>query len=158
MLVALSILSDPGAPQARSEVFGPAPQVSARGVLGLTPNGFAELLVYLTNETDKDLLTAGLYVVPRDAQGRELADWTSRNRFATYVSLQAGQTAEYAFQTIQEGVASMDVWICSCTFADGSRWGDPDCTPTEAMSRGIPVEVTADMTPVDTLDYLEERS
>ncbi len=142
VLIAVSILSDPGAPQTRTTDFGPAPKVAAEAILDRTPNGFAELIVYAENQTGQDILSVAFYIVPRDAEGQELTDWTTRNRYSTGLSLKTGIRAEYAFQTIQEGIETMDVWICGCTFADDTRWGDPDCDPDLAMTQGIPVPVT----------------
>jgi len=142
VLIAVSILSDPGAAQTRTTDFGPAPKITAEAILARTPNDFAELIVYAENRTGKDILSVAFYVVPRDAAGNALSDWTTRNRYSTGLSLKAGVRAEYAFQTIQEGIETMDVWICGCTFADGTRWGDPDCSAELAMTQGIAVPVT----------------
>lgn len=140
-LIAVSVLSDPGAPQPRAVVFGPAPDVTAAANLTYSPNGFPEISVSLHNRTDKELLAAGFYAVPRDRNGNELTDWTARRRFSTDASLKPGVEAAFTFQSIQENVASVELWICSLTFADGTRWGDPDCNPADAMEKGISVPV-----------------
>ena len=99
--------------------------------MGSSVIGYPELTVSITNTTNKDISAIQFYAVPCDVYGDEITGWTSQNKLYTDTSIGAGESTSITYQFIEDTVKTVELYVYSVYFSDGSEWGNRNASTRE---------------------------
>lgn len=112
--------------------------------MGSSVIGYPELSVSITNTTEKEILAIQFYAVPVDVYGDEITKWTSQNKLYTDTAIGAGESNDISFQFIEDSVKTLELYVYSVYFADGTEWGDKDAAKSTILNNGVLIEVSGE--------------
>lgn len=124
--------------------FDGDPGIVASAVIGDSIIGYPEITINVKNTTDKDIAAMQFYAVPFDVYGDEIKSFMSQNRLSTDNEISTGKTKELTYQLIDASVKSIDLYIYSVYFSDGSEWGDRNATASEILKNAPAIEVSVE--------------
>ncbi len=128
----------------KDEAFAGDCGISASAEMGSSVIGYPELTVSITNTTNKDISAIQFYAVPCDVYGDEITGWTSQNKLYTDTSIGAGESTSITYQFIEDTVKTVELYVYSVYFADGTEWGDKDATKSAILKNGTIIEVSGE--------------
>ena len=115
--------------------------IAASAEIGNNIIGYPEITISITNTTDKEIAAIQFYAVPFDVYGEEIKGWTTENRLATDTSIAAGASTRVQRQLIEDSVKSIDLYVYSVYFSDGTEWGNKDATASRILAEAPEIEV-----------------
>ena len=116
--------------------------ISASAEIGNNLIGYPELKITIANTTEKEITAVKFYAVPMDVYGEEIKGWTIQNDLYTDTSIPAGKTNTISYQFIEDSVKTVNLYVYSVYFADGSEWGDKDAPSSKIIKNAPKIEVT----------------
>lgn len=116
--------------------------ISASAEMGSSIIGYPMLTISITNTTEKEISAIQFYAVPYDVYGDEITGWTSQNRLYTDTAIGAGKSDTISYQFIEDSVKTLDLYVYSVYFNDGTEWGDKDAAKSTILNNGAMIEVS----------------
>ena len=117
--------------------------VAVSAEMGETIIGFPELTISITNTTSKTISAIQFYAVPLDVYGEEITGWTAQNRLYTDTAIEAGASTSISYQLIEDSVKTVQLYIYSVFFSDGTEWGNREATKSTILKQGMLVDVSS---------------
>lgn len=102
---------------------------------------FPELSISITNKTNKTIKAIKFFIVPYDVYGDEITSWATQQYLYTDTSISAGRSNKISYQLLEQSVETVDLYVYSVYFDDGTEWGNKDATKSSIIKYGIPFEV-----------------
>lgn len=102
---------------------------------------YPELSISITNKTNKTIKAIKFFIVPYDVYGDEITSWATQQYLYTDTSIAAGKSNKISYQLIEQSVETVDLYVYSVYFADGTEWGNKDATKSSIVKYGVPFEV-----------------
>ena len=97
--------------------------------------------VSIKNTTNKDISAIKFYVVPYNVYGEVLNDWLTQDRLSTDSTIAAGTTVTRNWQFLNDEIKTVDLYVYSVYFSDGTEWGDKEATKTVILKNSIKIDV-----------------
>ena len=101
-----------------------------------------ELAITITNTTDKEIAAIQFYAIPYDVYGDEIKGWTTQSKFYTDTPIPADKTTTISYQLIEDSVKTVELYVYSVYFSDGSEWGNKDAVTSDAKKYGYKIQVS----------------
>lgn len=136
--------SDDYAANSETSVFEGDCGVAASAEMGSSIIEYPELTISITNTTEKEISAIQFYAVPYDVYGDEITGWTSQNRLYTDTAIGAGQSDTLTYQFIEDRVKTLDLYVYSVYFSDGTEWGDKNASESTILNSGKLIEVSGE--------------
>ena len=106
--------------------------------------GFPELTISITNISEKDISAIQFYAVPYDVYGEELHGIFRQSNLYTDTTIKASSSDTVHYQLIDDSVKTVELYVYSVYFTDGTEWGDKDATKSTIMSEGMLIDVSGE--------------
>lgn len=106
--------------------------------------GYPELTISITNTTEKEISAIQFYAVPYDVYGDEITGWTSQNRLYTDTAIGAGQSDTVTYQFIEDSIKTVELYVYSVYFNDGTEWGNKDASESTILNNGAIIQVSGE--------------
>ncbi|MBQ7116613.1 MAG: zinc ribbon domain-containing protein [Clostridia bacterium] len=103
--------------------------------------GVPEVKVHTENKTKKDIAAIQYYFIGYDVYGEEIETIFTNNRLPDDEGIKANGSSTRAWQLLDDGVKTGELYIYSVYFADGSEWGDKEASVTNIKKYGLKVNV-----------------
>ena len=110
--------------------------------MGETIIGLPELTISITTTTSKTISAIQFYAVPLDVYGEEISGWTAQNELYTDTAIEAGASTSISYQLIEDSVKTVQLYIYSVFFSDGTEWGNREATKSTILKQGMLVDVS----------------
>lgn len=127
-----------------AEAFDGDCGISASAEMDSNIIGYPSLNISIKNNTDKKIEAIKFYAVPLDVYGDEITYWTSQNKLYTDTEIVAGGSNSISFDFIEGSVKTLELYVYSVYFEDGTEWGDKDATKSNILKYGVPIEVAGE--------------
>ena len=102
---------------------------------------FPEISISITNKTNKKIEAIKFFIVPYDVYGDEIKSWATQQYLYTDTSIAAGRSNKISYQFLEQSVETVDLYVYSVYFEDGTEWGNKDATKSSIIKYGVPFEV-----------------
>ena len=126
---------------AKMNVFSGDCGISATAEMGTDIIGQPTLTVSITNTTNKTISAIKFYAVPLDVYGDEVTGIYAQHNLYTDDSIAAGASDSVSWQFIDNQVKTVQLYVYSVYFSDGTEWGDKDATKSVILKNGLQIEV-----------------
>ncbi len=103
--------------------------------------GVPEVKIHTENKTDKEIAAIQYYFIGYDVYGEEVETIFTSNRLSDDEGINANGSSTRAWQLLDDGVKTGELYLYSVYFADGSEWGDKEASVTNIKKYGIKVNV-----------------
>jgi len=115
--------------------------ISATAEIGNNIINFPELTITITNNTDKRIEAIQFYAVPFDVYGDEIKGWMTQSKLYTDEPIAAGDTATKSYQLLEQTVKTVELYVYSVYFEDGTEWGNKDASSSKIRKEAPTIEV-----------------
>ncbi len=103
--------------------------------------GVPEVKIHTENKTEKDIAAIQYYFIGYDVYGEETETIFTSNRLSDDEGIKAKGSSTRAWQLLDDGVKTGELYLYSVYFADGSEWGDKEASVTNIKKYGLKVNV-----------------
>ncbi len=103
--------------------------------------GVPEVKIHTENKTDKDIAAIQYYFIGYDVYGEEVETIFTSNRLSDDEGIRANSSSTRAWQLLDDGVKTGELYLYSVYFTDGSEWGDKEASVTNIKKYGLKVNV-----------------
>lgn len=115
--------------------------ISATAEMGTDIIGQPTVTVSITNISGKDISAIQFYAVPLDVYGEELKGIFAQNNLYTDDLIAANSSESCSWQFLDDKVKTIQLYVYSVYFSDGTEWGDKDATKSVILKSGLQIEV-----------------
>lgn len=115
--------------------------ISAIAEIGNNIINYPELTITITNTTDKEIAAIKFYSIPKDVYGEEIKGWTTQKNLYTDTAIAPGSSNTITYQFIEQSVKTVDLYVYSVYFSDGTEWGDKDAISGKIIKEAPMIEV-----------------
>lgn len=117
--------------------------INASAEIGKNIINLPEITIKITNTTDKEIAAIQFYAVPYDVYGDEIKNWTTQSKLYTDTAISAGDSTTLSYQLIEDSVKTVDLYVYSVYFSDGTEWGDKNASVSKILENVPTIEVTS---------------
>ncbi|MBO5925320.1 MAG: hypothetical protein J6Q52_03610 [Clostridia bacterium] len=121
--------------------FNSTPQISIVAELGENILGYPNVTAQITNNSEKDIAALRFYVQYYDVYGDITTNYIDANKLSCDNTILSGASYTGVWQFYNEKIKSVDLYIYSIYYADGSEWGDKDATKSTILNNGYKIQV-----------------
>lgn len=123
--------------------FDGVPQISAVGELGENILGYPTLSIEITNNSDKNISAINFYVQFYDVYGDITTYSLDANKLYTDNTLVAYSSDTRTWQFYNNKIKSVDLYVYSIYYEDGTEWGDKDATKNIILNSAYKINVNS---------------
>ena len=136
------VKNDDNKVDSKQSIFDGDCGITASAEIGDNIINLPELKITITNTTDKEISAIKFYAVPQDVYGEEIKGWTTQKNLYTDTPIAAGKTTSVSYQLIEDSVKTVNLYVYSVYFADGTEWGDKDASTSKILNEAPTIDVT----------------
>lgn len=115
--------------------------ISASGQLGNSIINQPELTISIKNTSTKNIAAINFFVEPVDVYGEKLSNWTSQKYLYTDDEIKAGATTKIQYQFLDRKIKTINLYVYSVYFSDGTEWGNKDATESTILKNAHQISV-----------------
>ena len=115
--------------------------ITATAEMGTDIIGQPTVSVSIKNVTDKEIVAIQFYAVPYNVYGEEVTGVFAQNKLYTDEAISAGGSNSVQWQLLDREVKTVQLYVYSVYFRDGSQWGNKDATKSQILKNGLLIQV-----------------
>ena len=95
---------------------------------------YPEIEISIANTTQKEIAAVKFYVVPFDVYGEEIRNFAIENEILSDIAIPVGKTTEISEMLLDNDVKTIELYVYSVYFSDGTEWGNKDAKRSEILN------------------------
>lgn len=116
--------------------------ITASAEIGDNIINYPELEITITNTTNEEIAAIQFYAVPLDVYGEEINSFMNIKKLYTDTPISPGETTTISYQLIDQSVKTVNLYVYSVYFSDGTEWGDKNALSSKILKDAPTIEVT----------------